>query len=45
MGNSSVKPKEGEVLYEISVVTGSRKHAGTDANVFITLHGTNVSRF
>ena len=31
----------GPVKYEVLVVTGDVKHAGTDANVFITVYGTN----
>ncbi len=31
----------GTVKYEIVVVTGDVKHAGTDANVFITIYGSN----
>ena len=27
--------------YEVVIVTGDVKHAGTDANVFITIYGTN----
>lgn len=29
--------------YRITVTTGSRDYAGTDANVYITLHGTKGS--
>ena len=31
----------GTVKYEVVVVTGDVKHAGTDANIFINIYGTN----
>ncbi len=33
-------PDLGTVKYEVIVVTGDVKHAGTDANVFITIYGS-----
>jgi PLAT/LH2 domain len=29
------------VIYEVKVITGDRRGAGTDANVFIVLYGEN----
>ncbi len=34
-------PDLGVVKYEVVVVTGDVKHAGTDANVFIVIYGSN----
>lgn len=40
MGGSDSKPKEDDVQYNVTVYTGTRKHAGTkDVSVFIILHG------
>lgn len=31
----------GNLVYHLTVITGDKKHAGTDANVFVQIRGTS----